>query len=107
MYTIIETPLYARKVSEFLDDDERESLAAFVAMNPKAGTAVPGSGGIRKLRWRSSGGGKRGGHRVIYFNRLELGGIWLLTIFSKRQHANISVREMKYIRKAIDDGSKD
>lgn len=106
MYTIIETPVYARKVAELLDDDERESLAAFIAMNPMAGALVPGSGGIRKLRWRSSGGGKRGGHRVIYFNRLELGEIWLLTIFSKRQHANISLREMKHIRKAIDDGSK-
>ncbi len=107
MYTIIETPVYARKVADLLEDDERESVAAFVALNPTAGSVIPGSGGIRKLRWRTAAGGKRGGHRVIYFNRLELGQIWLLTIFAKRQHSNISTRELKLIRKAIDDGRQE
>ncbi len=104
MYTIIETPVYARNAADLLEEDERESVAAFVALNPMAGSVIPGSGGIRKLRWRTAGGGKRGGHRVIYFNRLQQGQIWLLTIFSKQQHSNISTRELKLIRKAIDDG---
>jgi hypothetical protein len=104
VFTIIETPVYARKAADLLEEDERESIAAFVALNPMAGSVIPGSGGIRKLRWRTAGGGKRGGHRVIYFNRLTQGQIWLLTIFSKRQHSTISVQELKRIRKAIDDG---
>jgi mRNA-degrading endonuclease RelE of RelBE toxin-antitoxin system len=80
VYTIIETPVYARKAAALLDDEERESVAAFVAVNPMAGSVIPGSGGIRKLRWKTRKGGKRGGYRVIYFNRLEQSQIWLLTI---------------------------
>jgi hypothetical protein len=97
VYTIIETPVYARKAADLLED-------AFVAFNPKAGSVIPRSGGIRKLRWRTIGGGKRGGHRVIYFNRLQQGQIWLLTIFSKQRRSNISTSELILIRKAIDDG---
>ena len=104
MYTLIETPVYARKAADLLEEDERESVAAFVAFNPKAGSVIPRSGGIRKLRWRTIGGGKRGGHRVIYFNRLQQGQIWLLTIFSKQRRSNISTSELILIRKAIDDG---
>ena len=105
MYTIIETPVYARKAAELLDDDDRESIAAFIAFHPMAGVVIAGSGGIRKLRWRTTGGGKRGGYRVIYFNQLPRGQIWLLTVFSKRQHANLSTRELVQIRKALDDGN--
>lgn len=31
------------------------------------GEVIPGSGGIRKLRWAVKGRGKRGGLRVIYY----------------------------------------
>lgn len=46
----------------------------------------PNSGGIRKIRWNSRG--KSGGVRVIYFNRLTNGEIWLLTLYSKKQTVN-------------------
>ena len=35
-------------------------------MRPEAGDLIPGSGGLRKLRWRMMGKGKRGGLRIIY-----------------------------------------
>ena len=47
--------------------EEVDELIDFIAINPKAGVVIPGTGGIRKLRWRRSGSGKRGGARVIYF----------------------------------------
>jgi len=37
--------------------------------DPEAGAIIPGSGGVRKLRWGVAGRGKRGGIRVIYFLR--------------------------------------
>jgi hypothetical protein len=104
VYTIIETPVYAKKATALLDEEERESLAAFIELHPMSGSVIPRSGGIRKLRWRSTDGGKRGGHRVIYFNRLPQGLIWLLTIFSKRQQVNLSMRELILIQRAVNDG---
>ena len=39
-------------------DDERERLIFDVACEPEAGDLVPGTGGIRKLRWAPAGHGK-------------------------------------------------
>lgn len=102
MYTIVETPVYLRQAAELLEEDERESIAAYLALNPNAGSVIRNSGGIRKLRWRAAHSGKRGGYRVIYYNKLEQGQVWLLTVFSKRQVENISARELAKARKAIE-----
>jgi len=44
---------------------------------------VKGSGGCRKVRWSRRGTGKRGGVRVIYFNQLTNGEIYLITMYAK------------------------
>jgi hypothetical protein len=36
-------------------------------LRPEQGVVIPGSGGLRKIRWGREGQGKRGGLRVIYF----------------------------------------
>ena len=50
-----------------MSPDEIGELIDFIAVNPAAGVVIPGTSGIRKLRWRRAGIGKRGGARVIYF----------------------------------------
>jgi hypothetical protein len=45
----------------------RQKFINFVAANPEAGDIIRASGGCRKVRWSTSGMGKRGGARVIYF----------------------------------------
>jgi len=62
---------------------------------------VPNSGGIRKIRWQGNGHGKRGGVRVIYFNQLEDGKIWLLLIFGKNVRENIPAKTLKKIKEAM------
>jgi hypothetical protein len=42
-------------------------LESAIASDPMAGTVIPGLGGIRKMRFRLGGRGKRGGGRAIYF----------------------------------------
>lgn len=66
MFTFIESEAFARVRAHSLDDDEYGSLQQFMMQNPEAGAIVRGSGGVRKLRWRREGSGKRGGLRVIY-----------------------------------------
>ena len=102
MYTVIETPVYAGKVKRILTDDEREAFAVFIAQNPKAGSVVQGSGGVRKVRWAQKGSGKSGGARVIYYNRLENGEIWLLTLYAKSDRSTIPAHELKMIKEVID-----
>jgi hypothetical protein len=63
----IETSIFTRLVYDYLTDKEYLGLQSFLVGYPDAGPVVPGSGGVRKLRWAVAGRGKRGGIRVIYY----------------------------------------
>jgi hypothetical protein len=101
VYTIVESAIFAKKARELLSEDSLEALAEYLARNPDA--VIPGSGGLRKLRWGSRFGGKRGGHRVIYYNRLQQGKVLLVAIYSKRQRENFTNDELIQFKKAFDD----
>jgi hypothetical protein len=62
MYSFIETKLFSRLVADVLTDEEYSSLQNALIKDPEAGDLIPGSGGIRKLRWGVAGRGKRGGY---------------------------------------------
>ena len=66
MFSFIETRLFTKLVLEYLSDEEYGSLQKALMRDPDAGSVVPGSGGVRKLRWAAPGRGKHGGYRVIY-----------------------------------------
>jgi hypothetical protein len=81
---------------------DARDFAVFIAQNPRAGSVVRGSGGVRKVRWAREGSGKSGGARVIYYNRLDNGEIWLLTLYAKSDRSTIPAHELKMIKEVID-----
>lgn len=103
MYTIVELPIFSKKARELLSDDDLEALAEYLARNPDTGAVISGSGGLRKLRWGSRFSGKRGGCRVIYFNRLQLGQVILVAIYSKRRRESFTNNELIQFKKALDN----
>lgn len=102
MYTVAETEIFAADAKILWSEEERLEFISWIAANPLAGEVIPGSGGCRKVRWARSGMGKRGGVRVIYFNRLENGLIWLLVIYAKAVRENIPARLLKAIKEELD-----
>jgi hypothetical protein len=72
-------------------------------LSPEAGKFVPGSGGVRKLRWRRLGPGKRGGFRVIYAVRYQPNEFWMLTIYAKAKHDTVPARILKQLLEAFRD----
>ena len=60
----------------------------------------PGQG-LRKVRWGSAGRGKCGGVRVIFFNRLANGEIWLLLVYGKSMRENIPAHVLRQIKEEI------
>jgi hypothetical protein len=61
VFTFIESSIFERVLPVYLDDDEYAELQQYLIQNPEAGEVVPGSGGVRKVRWARPGVGKRGG----------------------------------------------
>lgn len=102
MISFVETKLFTRLVQECLSDDEYSALQRALIADPEAGAVIPGSGGVRKLRWGIGGRGKRGGIRVIYFLRTRQGQIWMLTLYPKNVVENIPAHVLKQIRDEID-----
>ena len=107
MFEFIETPFFTKAVSHYLEDDEYAKLQNYLNEQPEAGVIVPGSGGVRKLRWGSPGRGKRGGLRVIYYLRAARGEIWMLTIYGKNVRENIPAHLLKQMKETIDDAQDD
>lgn len=102
MHTVAETEVFATDAKSIWSEDERLEFIGWIAANPLAGDVIPCSGGCRKVRWSRSGMGKRGGVRVIYFNRLENGVIWLLVIYAKAVRGNIPAHLLKAIKEELD-----
>jgi len=104
VFSFIETRLFTRLVQEYLDDDEYRELQKVLMDNPETGNIIPGSGGLRKVRWRAPGWGKRGGYRVIYYARLKQGVIFMLTMYPKNVAEKIPAHVLRQIRKEVEDG---
>ncbi len=104
MFSFIETRLFTKLVLDYLTDEEYARLQLALITHPDVGPVIPGSGGVRKLRWAARGRGKRGGYRVIYYVRHAQGVIWMLTMYPKNAAENISAHVLRQIRKELDDG---
>ena len=100
----IETTIFSMYVYEYLSEDEYIGLQSFLVLYPKSERVVPGSGGVRKVRWAMSGKGKSGGVRIIYYFKPNDNEIWLLTIYSKNEVENIPAHILRKIAKEIEDG---
>ena len=103
MFTFIESSAFGRVRALYLDDDEYAELQQFMLRNPEAGDVVRGSGGVRKLRWRRKGGGKRGGLRVIYFVRYQPNEFWMMTLSAKAKHENVPAHILRALKKEFEN----
>lgn len=107
MDTVIELSPFARSwpaiwsETEYNEYNEYNEFIEWIAVNPKSGDVVKGSGGVRKVRWASSGHGKRGGARVIFYSA-DTSYIYLMTIYAKNQQSDISAKELKIIKELIE-----
>jgi hypothetical protein len=99
----IELPAFEHHRANYLDDDDFRSLQNLLMLYPEAGDSIPGSGGLRKIRFADvrRGKGKRGGLRVIYYWWDTGSQFWLLTLYDKNEMADLTPLQRKALKEMI------
>jgi hypothetical protein len=99
----VELPAFERHRAEYLDDEEYRALQLQLMLNPEAGAVMPGTGGLRKVRFvdHRRGKGKRGGLRVIYYWWSAGPQFWLFAIYDKDEMADLSAAERAALRSIV------
>jgi len=104
VFIFIESSVFERILPAYLNDDEYSELQQFLMRHPEVGEVVPGSGGVRKVRWSRPGTGKRGGLRIIYFVRYRPNEFWMLTLYAKSKRENAPSHILKQLVEAFRNG---
>ncbi|BCX81232.1 hypothetical protein MIT9_P0810 [Methylomarinovum caldicuralii] len=102
MITVAETGVFQRKAASLLTPEEKAALIAYLAEHPQTGVLIPGTGGLRKLRWGRGVKGKRGGLRIVYYYHNATMPLYLLTVFGKNERVDLSAEERKRLAAMVE-----
>ncbi|MBF0367883.1 MAG: type II toxin-antitoxin system RelE/ParE family toxin [Magnetococcales bacterium] len=97
--TVVETHEFQAQAKKLLGQEEVLALINHLSRNPTDGDLIEGTGGVRKLRWRRPGTGKRGGYRIIHFFHDHATPLFLFTIYQKNAQDNLSGAQRIQLRK--------
>jgi hypothetical protein len=97
MQTVAETSIFTRQADALFTPDEKVDLIDFLASNPLAGDEIPGTAGVRRVRFATRGKGKSGGARIIYYFFDETAPLYALLAYGKGQKADLTPDETKAV----------
>jgi len=98
-----ETQMFTRSITALLTDDEYAELQHLLVFDPAAGDLMPGTRGLRKLRWHqpSRSKGKRGGIRIIYYWYVAGSLLYMLVAYSKGEQDDLTSHEKRLLSKLV------
>ena len=99
---VVETRIFTSLISQLMDDEQYRELQLALVENPKLGDLIPGSGGLRKIRWKLPGQGKRGGARVIYYWAVSADQIRMLYVYAKNRQVDLTKEQLKQLRHIVE-----
>jgi mRNA-degrading endonuclease RelE of RelBE toxin-antitoxin system len=97
----IETSVFARQIQALISDDSYRQLQEWIAKLPERGRVIRGSGGCRKVRWKTAGKGKRGGIRVIYYWSREGNQILMVLAYAKTTAADLTPKQIRLLGELV------
>lgn len=101
LFTFTETERFTRKALKLIGEDGIAAIQSYLCRYPDDGSVIPGTSGIRKLRWAVLGHGKKGGARLIYFFAVNKERILLLDIYAKNEKSDLAREELKELNNAV------
>lgn len=102
----VETPVFSDQLYGLLSDDEYRALQLALALRPEQGKLIPGSGGLRKLRWTFRGKGKSGGLRIIYYWDPADSVVYLLFLYPKSRQEDLTPDQLRLLRRIVQEDLK-
>jgi hypothetical protein len=99
---ILESSVFTRQVLKLLTDEEYQQLQLELIRRPDLGVVIPGSGGLRKVRWTLPGRGKRAGARVIYYWAVAHEQLLMLLIYPKNVQDDLTPAQLKLLRQIVE-----
>ncbi len=99
----IETPIFTKLIKNILPDDEYRKLQEALIIRPEAGSLIRSGGGLRKIRWRIPGRGKRGGIRIVYYWDVSVDRIYMLIVYKKSDKENLTHGQLKTLRQLVEE----
>jgi len=60
-----------------------------------------GSGGLRKVRWATPGGGKRGGLRIIYYWAPAEPVFYMVYAYTKAEQGDLTVAQTRQLSRIV------
>jgi mRNA-degrading endonuclease RelE of RelBE toxin-antitoxin system len=100
---IVETSLFTKQVQKILSNEEYRQLQIDLVNRPNSGSIIPGSGGLRKVRWGYGEKGKQGGVRTIYYWAVSQEILLMLFIYPKNVKDNLSPIQLRALRQIVKD----
>lgn len=95
--TVVETNVFTRRAGKLLSVGEYEDLIFYLARYREAGDEIPGTGGVRKLRFRAFGRGKSGGVRAIYYFYDENTPLYAIFLYGKNEQTDLNSTQKKEV----------
>jgi len=99
---IIETSVFSRLIQELMSDEEYGFLQEALITRPESGDLIKGSNGLRKIRWKLEGQGKRGGVRVIYYWVTADDQIRMLYVYRKSKQADLTPEQIAILKSIVE-----
>jgi len=101
MTRFIETRIFTRQVTAYLEDGDYLAMQHHLLMNPDAGMLIRGAHGLRKLRWGRKDKGKRGGLRLIYFHDPSSCTLYMLYLYLKADADDLTDDQVRQLSDAV------
>ena len=98
----IESILFEKLRSDYLSEDEFLDLQLLLLANPRLGVVIKNTGGLRKIRFKAKGHGKRGGTRIIYYFLDSKNRFYLLTLYAKNEVEDLTSDEKKKLKQFME-----
>ena len=97
----VETHVFTVAIRRHLDDERYRQLQIALMLRPEQGPIIQGSGGLRKVRCATTGGGKRGGLRVIYYWAPHDQAFYMLYVYTKSEQGDLTPTQIRQLGRIV------